>query len=234
MLSCFGASVRGPDHQQHGLPNQDAWLLRTTATGSVAVVADGLGSARHAQLGARAACKAGEETARLVRRSGVAPTVHTIEVLRAIWHHLVAPTGIEHCGTTCLFALIDREGLLFVAQVGDGIVAIRRADRHVTILQANEKPFQNTTGTIASVAAEDWTAMCAIQLMPGDTLLMATDGIADDLEMSRLGDFIGHLSAEYLPMPAIKRAAAMRRALVHWPTKHHRDDKTLVVIARTM
>lgn len=215
------------------LPNQDAWTVQQSGAGLVAVAADGLGSARHGKEGASAACAAGREAARLVRRYGVAPSTHTIAVLRAAWRHLVAPIGIEHCGTTCLFSLVDNQGLVFAAQVGDGIVAIRHADGQVTTLEPKDKAFQNETETIATSGAQHWAVMNRIQLAPGDALLMATDGIADDLEISKLGDFIGHLLTEYLPMPRVKRTAALRRALERWPTRHHRDDKTLVVIART-
>lgn len=208
-------------------------MVQQSSAGCVAVVADGLGSARYGKDGANAACAAGREAARLVRRYGVVPSTHTIAVLRAAWHHLVAPVGIEHCGTTCLFSLIDNQGFLFAAQIGDGIVAIRHADGHVTTLESKDKAFQNETETIASAGAQHWAVMNRIQLTPGDALLMATDGIADDLEIAKLGDFIGYLLTEYLPMPRLKRSAAVRRSLDRWPTRHHRDDKTLVVIART-
>jgi serine/threonine protein phosphatase PrpC len=129
--------------------------------------------------------------------------------------------------------MINREGVLFAAQVGDGIIAIRRANGDVSTLQPGEKSFQNSTPTIASTGAQQWARIDAQELQPGDAVFMATDGIADDIDMTRLGDLVGHLISEYLPMPTAKRTAAICRFLEHWPTRHHRDDKTLVVIVRT-
>jgi serine/threonine protein phosphatase PrpC len=232
-LSYFGASVTGPEHRRQKIPNQDAWVARKSASGCVAIVADGLGSSRHGRIGAQAACVAGQEAARILRRTGARPTIHTIAVLRAVWHQIVASSGITDCGTTCLFTMIDPEGVLFAAQVGDGLIAIRRANGDVSMLQTGEKSFQNSTSTIASAGAQHWALIDAQELQPGDAVFMATDGIADDLDMTRLGDFVGHLISEYLPMPTAKRSAAIRRSLDQWPTRHHRDDKTLVVIVRT-
>lgn len=198
----------------------------------MAVVADGLGSARHGDLGAKAACASAMEAFRLALRVGEPPTWHTIAVLRAAWHQLVSRWGAEHCGTTCLACFVDPHGALFATQVGDGIVAVRRADGSLNILPKKDKPFQNSTETLSSQGAKDWSIL-SYAMLPGDSVFMATDGIADDLEPSKIGDFIAHLMADYLPVPPPIRTARIRNALKKWPTRHHRDDKTFVILART-
>jgi serine/threonine protein phosphatase PrpC len=198
----------------------------------MAAVADGLGSARHGDLGAKAACASAVEAFRLARRAGEAPSWHTIAVLRAAWHQLVARWGVEHCGTTCLACFVDPHGAVFAAQAGDGIVAVRHADGSLNILANKDKPFQNSTETLSSQGAKEWPAL-SDAMLPGDAVFMATDGIADDLEPSKIGDFIAHLLADYLPLPPPVRAARIRNALKQWPTRHHRDDKTFVILART-
>jgi serine/threonine protein phosphatase PrpC len=232
VLAGFGGSVTGPEHVRLGHPNQDAWRLRKADGSIMAAVADGLGSAKHGDFGAKAACVAAMEAFRLAHRAGIPPTWHSIAVLRAAWHQLVARWGAEHCGTTCLACFIDSRGALFAAQVGDGIVAIRRSDGNLSILPRKDKAFQNTTETIASRGAQEWSILSdAVQ--PGDAVFMATDGISDDLDPSKIGDFIAHLQADYLPLPAATRSSRIRSALKKWPTRHHRDDKTFVILART-
>ncbi len=198
----------------------------------MAAVADGLGSARHGDLGAKAACAAAMEAFRLARRIGDSPSWHTIAVLRAVWHQLVAHWGAEHCGSTCLACFVDPHGAVFAAQAGDGIVAVRHADGNLNILPRKDKSFQNSTETLSSQGAKDWSIL-SVTLSPGDAVFMATDGIADDLEPQRIGDFIAHLLADYLPLPTPVRAARIRNALKQWPTRHHRDDKTFVLLVRT-
>ncbi len=228
----FGGSVTGPEHARLGRPNQDAWTCRKAGGSLMAAVADGLGSAGHGDLGAKAACASAMEAFRLARRAGEPPSWHTIAVMRAAWHQLVARWGAEHCGTTCLACFVDPYGAMFATQAGDGIVAVRHADGRLDILPRKDKPFQNLTDTLLSLSAKEWPVLSG-SMLPGDAVFMATDGIADDLEPTKIGDFIAHLLADYLPLPPTVRAAHIRTALKQWPTRHHRDDKTFVLLART-
>lgn len=230
-MSGFGVSVTGPDHARLGHCNQDAWICRRVGDGLMAAVADGLGTARHGDIGSKAACTSSLEAFRLAHRVGEPPSWQTIAVLRAAWHQLVARLGAEHCGTTCLACFVDPQGAVFAAQAGDGIVAVRHADGRLNILAKKEKSFQNSTETISSLGAKDWSIL-SDDLLPGDAVFMATDGIADDLEPARIGDFIAHILDEYLPLPASVRSARIRKALKQWPTRHHRDDKTFAILAR--
>lgn len=221
----------GPEHAQLGRPNQDAWMCCKAGGSLMAAVADGLGSAKHGDLGSKAACTSAIDSFRLARRAGMLPSWHTIAVLRATWHQLVARWGAEHCGTTCLACFVDPHGEVFAAQAGDGIVAFRHADGSLDILTRKDKPFQNSTDTLSSLGAKEWSVLSG-SMQPGDAVFMATDGIADDLEHSKIGDFIAHLLTDYLPLPPPVRAARIRTALKQWPTRHHRDDKTFVLLAR--
>jgi serine/threonine protein phosphatase PrpC len=121
---------------------------------------------------------------------------------------------------------------MFAAQAGDGIVTIRRSNGSLNILPMKAKAFQNTTGTVSSQSATDWSTFSET-IQPGDAVLMATDGIADDLDAAKIGDFIAHLLTAYLPLPGPIRSARIRAALHKWPTRHHRDDKTFVILTRT-
>jgi len=231
-FSILGVSVAGPEHVRLSQPNQDAWTYRKVGGSLMAAVADGLGSARHGDLGAKAACTAAVEAFRIAHRTGEKPSWYTLAVLRAVWHQLVAHLGAEHCGSTCLACFVDPYGAVFAAQAGDGIVAVRHADGNVNIMSSKDKSFQNSTETLSSLGAKDWSILLDT-LSPGDAVFMATDGIADDLEPPKIGDFIAHLLADYLPLPPPIRAARIRNALRQWPTRHHRDDKTFTLLVRT-
>lgn len=231
-MVCFGGSVPGPEHVRKGQANQDAWVLRRSKKSVIAVVADGLGSTQLGREGARAACRAGVVVAGLISRFGIEPGLHTVALLRALWHQLVATHDFAQCGSTCLFVHIDMRSRLFAAQIGDGIVAIRRANGEVTCLKRDEPAFQNSTQTIGSVGANAWVIWRDVEFSSGDMLLMASDGIAEDLQPERLGDFIAYLAANYEGRSPRERATALRKELRCWATPHHRDDKTLVFLAR--
>ena len=55
----------------------------------------------------------------------------------------------------------------------------------------------------------------------------------DDLRLQLESAPFDILLADYLPLPPTVRAARIRAALKQWPTRHHRDDKTFVLLART-
>ncbi|GAA0820847.1 PP2C family serine/threonine-protein phosphatase [Colwellia asteriadis] len=49
----LGSSVTGTSHLDKNIPCQDAWQVTETATGLVACVSDGAGSAKHSHIGSR-------------------------------------------------------------------------------------------------------------------------------------------------------------------------------------
>ena len=54
----FSASVIGPAHIEAGLPNQDAVKTKITEQIAIAVVSDGVGSEKKADIGSKNACHA--------------------------------------------------------------------------------------------------------------------------------------------------------------------------------
>lgn len=233
-LNYFGASVRGPAHTRSGLPNQDAWAIRCSNLAFSGVVADGLGSATMGHVGAHAACTAGLATSSLIARLKIPPGVKTVATLRAIWHQIVESHGTDQCESTCLFAHLDPTFNLFLSQVGDGLLAIRRRDGRVISLEREVSVFQNVTQTISTVGANAWLTSHSLTLDEGDILFMATDGIADDIETHRLGEFIHYLANTYFGMDPKRRVSEVRRALIGWPTPQHIDDKTFVLVGRKL
>jgi hypothetical protein len=61
-------------------------------------------------------------------------------------------------------------------------------------------------------------------------VVLATDGVSDDLDTSRIGDFIRMLVTEFAPLAPPQRWRELCRELTEWPTPHHLDDKTLAVL----
>lgn len=228
----YGASVRGPRNKKAKQRNQDAWLHATGAFGSVIAVCDGLGSRTQSRHGADAACKAVQQAVRHWPgcASGAQPD-HLIHLVEVLWRFALGRESPSRYATTCCFALCEPTGHIVLAGLGDGMAAALNDEQHVLVYGARgENDFGNETlalGTSHRVA--DWWFDT---LAPGHVrhVMLASDGVADDLAQEKLGDFIATLTSSYGGLEPAARWRALMRELRDWPVPHHVDDKTLVVM----
>lgn len=232
-LAWFGASVRGRSHIQQERPNEDAWIGMSGAFGTGVVVSDGIGSKPNARTGAQMACRAVRDALKPWAKATNAPSASLLRLIHLFWGLRILPNKEEDSATTCLFAVITPSGELMIAQLGDGIAAIRNADGSLEILNSDRLGFTNqTTGLGIAKSTKDWTVIAKPNLPQDAAVLLATDGIADDLVSDRIGDFIHTLVTEFGAMAPLKRRHALHRELRHWATPKHLDDKTLAVLWR--
>ncbi len=216
----FGASVTGPAHLATGRPNEDRWLGRRAAFGTAIVVSDGVGSAPDAKYGATRACETvinclhdwnrenGREMDDLVRR------------IKHLWQESIAPLTTSDCAATCLFAVSRPSGVVHIAGVGDGMALIRRADATTQwVVGPRIAAFGGTTDDMGSDAG--WE-MRTVEWRSGDIVVLATDGVADDVVEERAGDFAAWLVDTFAPMPARTRWRVLARELRAWPTPRPR------------
>ncbi len=231
--SGWGVSVTGPSHLRLGEPNQDAWAMRRFRTGVVATISDGLGSCRHADLGARAACGAVMEAASLHFRLG-APSLCSMPMLvQQLWPLMLLGHAPGDCSATCTFVVARQGGGAFLAQLGDGLLAACRADGTVDLLMPDKSDsFANlTVGLASSSDAAPWRTVS----VPDDrycAFVLCTDGVADDLEPDAVRGFAWSIVSHYRRLPGGQRRRDVRRWLQDWPVPGHTDDKTLACVYR--
>jgi serine/threonine protein phosphatase PrpC len=231
----FGAaSVIGASHAEETLPNQDACLVKAYAFGMVLAVADGLGSKPLSQIGSKAACEAVGEAARIWARHPKAPVELFIRLIHSLWEVRIAPHSRSDCGTTCLFAIVFRTGRLICGQLGDGLIGFKEGGEFQVVADRADDGFTNETQSIHTVRGfADWTWVD--RETSGDELgiVLATDGVSEDLIPQKRDAFLRHLEGMIAEQPnARRRNAAIRLLLVNWPVKHSCDDKTVVVFHR--
>lgn len=230
-LAWFGASVRGRSHIQQNRPNEDAWTGTTGSFGTAIVVSDGMGSKPNARIGSQMACRAVKDALKPWAKSKDAPTATLLRLVHLFWGLRVLPAREEDSVATCLFAVVIPSGELTIAQLGDGIAAIRHGDGSLEILQGERQGFTNqTTGLGIAKTTKDWTVITKPTLSPNSAVLLATDGIADDLVGDRIGDFIHTLVTDFGAMVPSDRRYVLQRELRNWATPKHLDDKTLAVL----
>lgn len=193
------------------------------------MVCDGVGSAAAAERGSRAACRAVLEAVGRWSKAKSPSDESLLRLIHALWSLRVAPENPVDCATTCLFAAMLPNDELLVAQLGDGLVAIAGPDGAVEVL-GGRTGFSNQTIALGYARSlGDWT-MARRKALAGTAVLLASDGVSDDLIPERIGDLILHLTTHFGPMAPAQRQQALRRELIDWQTAHHRDDKTLAVI----
>lgn len=228
MVRVVATSVRGPAHVKEGLPCQDSWLAVAAPRASLAVVCDGMGSRPRSREGARAATLAVRDAWRLWQRSPAGFVEDLIRIVEAAWRLRLREVAGAEASTTCLFYAEDGHGRAAQAQLGDGLIARRAADGAVAVHPSRSEGFGLThaLGTPHSLA--DWSFAFVEPLAPRERLVLASDGVSEDLEVGRIGDLATWVADEL--GTAQHPARALARELRNWPVPHHRDDKTLLVM----
>ncbi|WP_018633618.1 PP2C family serine/threonine-protein phosphatase [Neomegalonema perideroedes] len=225
-----GASVVGPGHLDLGAPNQDSLVVGGCRGGWIAAVADGLGSRRLSGHGSRGACRA----ARRVLREAPAESDPgaAIPKIHAGWLQELGALSSQEAATTLIFARATAQGEVMAAQLGDGLL-LARCGGLLRRLTPERSSFGDLTWALEeNCAPERWILLRDRLSQPGDGVILATDGVADDLRPEDLGGF---MDAVYATIRARSRRRAklwLQDRLEHWPTPLHGDDKTLAAIFR--
>lgn len=226
----MGASVQGPQHRKEKKPNQDAWLGRLARDSVLAVVCDGMGSRKHSAMGSRAACRAVADAVRHWASIPEAPPDLLLRLIHALWNVRVHQTGRDECATTCLFATVTKDKRLVLAQLGDGLVMLK-TPHGITALESPSDRFGNTTtGLGVAKDIREWRVHVEPRITGESVIMLATDGVADDLLPEKRADFINFLVAHYGGLPTVNRSRAIAKSLREWPTPRHLDDKTVAVL----
>jgi len=225
----FGASVVGPHHRAEGKPNEDSWLGARGAFGTLVVVSDGMGSRPQARLGAQMACRAVLDAVRSWHKAGASNLNDLLVRIEPTWCSLIAPSTSRDCATTCLFALAHTSGHLHVAAIGDGLALLRTRQGPEWIVGPRSAGFSNETVALGQSAP--WTSR-SFARDRGDVVVLATDGVADDLLPERIDGFVQCIMDEFAGMAPGQRWRALQQELKAWPTPHHTDDKTLGFLVR--
>ena len=227
----FGASVRGPLHSREKRPNEDAWLGTSGVFGTLIVVCDGVGSRPDARLGAKTACLAVRDAIIYWTRVGESRMDYLIRIIHIMWKIRIFPKEPEDCATTCLWALKHRDGRLTIAGIGDGIILLKQKNSQANrVFARNRGYFSNQTealGFSKKISAWTYETMNDADNM---SVILATDGISDDLLEERLDAFAQWLLNTFGRMNPHKRWHKLCRELRAWPTPNHLDDKTLAVL----
>lgn len=228
-LRTLGASVRGPAHRAEAQLNQDAWAARSGPRGTLAVVCDGMGSRPLARQGARAAVAAAQAAAAHWLRSPCGRPEDLVRLIEVLWRLRLGSTDPDSAATTCMVCALRPDGSGAAVQLGDGLIGLRRADGEFVPLTAERQGFGSVSLALGTPhRLDDWGLHALPPLPKGAALLLASDGVADDLRPERRAAFVSWLVDDVAQRP--RAAVHLSRQLRAWPVPHHRDDKTLALL----
>lgn len=224
-------SVRGPGHIKDGLPNQDFAYAGYVGKCLLVMVCDGLGSHAHSDFGARTLCELFPQCFAEWSRYRPGDFDDLLRLLQARWLVRTRAAMPEKCGCTCQLAILNRKGKGWLAQLGDGMVLARHG-KNVDKFVETKTGYANETMAMGDGDLRRHWRKSKIDLSsPGDRLLIMTDGISEDIRPGAEEKFVATFDL-FFGMTASKGTRTLENELVHWPTPHHLDDKTIVAVER--
>ena len=227
----LSASVRGPGHIRNNLPNQDSAFVGFIGKYLLVMVCDGLGSHKHSEFGAKILCQIFPNCFKEWSKVKPHNFDDFLRLLQSKWLMHVRKFGVDSCGCTCQFALLNSKGKGWVAQLGDGMTLIRH-NKQITKFTETKEGFANETMAMSDSYILPYWRTSKIDLSnQGDRLLIMTDGISEDILPQSEDKFISIFDMFFIQS---KRAGQKKltKELINWPTPHHTDDKTIVAIER--
>jgi hypothetical protein len=170
-----------------------------------------------------------EAARRFLQSPGCDPDV-VPRFIRAAWELSLGELRPGDAAATCCLA-VDIPGRgAFVWVLGDGI-ALWCAALETSRITPERRDFGNETAALGA-SGRAWTFSSRPPLAPGESLFLATDGVADDLSPTRVDPFARWCVSELRGLPAQRRSSWLLRLLQGWPVPHHLDDKTIAILHR--
>lgn len=246
----IAASVAGSSHLERGISCQDAhaWSVITVGEDEVllASVADGAGSARMSETGARLATEHMLIELKEILEVLPSPAHFTVEMFQSAWEATRA-TLLDHAMTEGLQAgefactLLSAVALpteLFVGQIGDGAVVVSGPSGTVPVIWPQQGEYANETNFITG---DRWREHLELRHVTEaiDSMCMFTDGLqrlalrSSSREADRgflVPIFRAVIEAEDLATLEVQLAEFLSSQRIRDRTD---DDATLLVATRT-
>ena len=155
-------------------------------------------------------------------------------LIQILWRMLVFPLPPQDCSATCLFVIREKDGMVILGMLGDGLLAAIKSDGGVDLLSANkDESFSNFTASLSTAnPTGDWKIIRSPKSAYRGFLL-CTDGIADDLLPDSVEAFVKASMSHYRNCSKEALADDLQRWLDDWPVPGHSDDKTIACLYQT-
>jgi len=225
-MNIHSAIIKGPKKEKL----QDALGIINQKHFNLFIVADGLGSSKNSDYGAKKAIVAVEKAVNQWRKLEKKEIKVLIQLIHFYWNLLIGDSDFEKkdCLTTCLFAYIDKTSkIVLLGQLGDGLLLIKSKGETVFVKSTEDYNYTKSLGISKSYS--DWNIKNVAYDINDFTLLVTTDGISEDLLENKEDEFAESIIQKMLNLKRNKRNNYLSQLLENWPTKFHSDDKTICI-----
>jgi len=239
MIYSYGVSLPGTYHIKNNIVCQDSFkIVECDKDMAIAVVADGLGSAKYADIGSKIAADVSAEYC----RENITPATKSPQILnsikasftaayRAIEHEAKEKEHpIEHYDTTLTLAVLIRDTLYYGHSGDSGILALTTKGRYETVT----KQQRDNEGRVFPLFFTDkWEFAQYSEKVSG--VLLATDGIFETFFPIYIkNDPINiHITLARFFMDKNQTQAHITSFMENIPHEQVNDDKTVAVLINT-
>lgn len=221
------SSVRGSIHEKNNTENQDSYIIKRYSFGTILVVADGLGSKKHAAWGAKSACKAVCKAVQIWNDYSYRDIRLLLPLIHSLWFMEIYPYTYRECACTCLFALIHKDGNVYVGQLGDGSIYVD-IDGNLSLVHEKEEDFSNLTACLGGSSLDKWVVR-SYRLKTYARIILMTDGISESLVPEKKIDFVNRIWKSIIGIQSLnKRNNYIFQLINEWEQNNAGDDRTLL------
>jgi len=229
MYKAYSASVIGINKKS----NQDAHSVYESSKYLICIVADGLGSSKLSEIGSYQATRAVRKAITQWRSLNNSDSNVLLQLIQFYWNLFINDLSLakKDCLTTCLFVYIDKvasKGL--ICQLGDGMIVFNTCSE--TYITPKSIDFNYTKALGSAKNISDWSVKSISFNNQDMQFFIATDGVSDDITENKEFHFLNYLIDEMNNIKENGRNRFLKSILQDWPTKFHKDDKTICIAWR--
>lgn len=184
-LQIFGTSVRGPSHFEEDIPCQDACDYYISGNNGIIAISDGLGSARHSNIGSQFSVKNAVEFIKKNYLETLSPDTDIEEIVSNCIEETrnslfrfskINNYQIKDLACTLIIVLIN-DNRLSTAQIGDGAVVSSYNGEITLVSEPNDVEYRNE---VIPLISDNWKLNVKInKVMDFKTVAVFTDGVQD-------------------------------------------------------
>lgn len=229
MYQTYSASVIGINKKT----NQDAHSIYESSKYLICVAADGLGSSKLSEIGSYQATRAVKKAITQWRGLINSDNNVLLQLIQFYWNLFINDLKLskKDCLTTCLFVYIDKvTNKALICQLGDGMIVFNVGDKIYTTPKSMDFNYTNALGSAKNIS--DWSVNSVSLDSQDIQFFIATDGISDDIVEKKEVEFLKYLKHSLNKIKESSRNKFLKSILQDWPTKFHKDDKTICIAWR--
>lgn len=221
------ASIRG--NKAEHIPNQDYIEIFEDDKYLIVTVSDGLGSSKNSREGAIIACK---NVVKEILNFQLSTELKTLDIrIKESWANEISSIS-DNLGdfrtTNSFIAVFKSEKKIIAGQIGDVLISLR-IDGLFRFLETTIKDFSNETVCLGSGRDENFK-LALFEFGHTFDFLIATDGIADELEIEKIEVLHDYFKEKFQIMEESKRDETLKSDIEEFINEKNNDDKSLVFI----